>query len=166
MSDRIEPNSDISSFINHTGFPSRKSSRSPKGEIKKTSFSHVMDGTAEVENIPEEVSAPVENVAELQTLFDSIFAAGRELIEKRSYSTALAYREQVKRFLAVAVPEAYQVRVVESIQKQTRRRYALLEQVNAAVSNMIDALGQGQQDALSLLRDVGKINGMLIDLMS
>jgi uncharacterized protein YaaR (DUF327 family) len=150
----------------------RRSSRSTRGSAESAGgFAARLDGA---ESVPAEVEAEssvdltgVPSIdAPTEKLFDAVHAAGARLVHERTWSSAQAYREAIRRFLLKVVPDAQQVEVHESNRGiLSRKRYYLLTTVNQSVDRLIQGLLQTQSEQIDMLQRLEEIEGLLVDLM-
>lgn len=108
--------------------------------------------------------APVD--APTERLLDAVHEAGQKLVDERTYTAALQYRETVKRFLQRVLPEANTLVMQESGRDiMTRKRYYLITEINRSVDRLVQGLLQTQTRQLDILSRLEEIEGLLVDLI-
>ncbi len=101
-----------------------------------------------------------------ERLFDAVHSAGQRLVDQRTYTAALQYREAIRRFLQKVMPDANMVVLQESNRDiLNRKRYYLLTEVNRSVDRLVQGLLQTQVQQLDILSRLEEIEGLLVDLL-
>jgi hypothetical protein len=102
---------------------------------------------------------------ELQRKLEDIRLQGERLARSMTVRELMAYRQMVKSFLEDTVRRGIVLKETRGWDRRGRgKRYKLLEEVDAMLVSMGEELLQSEQGRLELLRKVGEIRGMLINL--
>ncbi|MFW5683560.1 MAG: YaaR family protein [Spirochaetota bacterium] len=114
-----------------------------------------------------EFDAVAAEVAEAETaeLLDAVFAVGDKLKRQRDTATLMSYKNAVKKFLTAIVRRGLDIDERQSGSSIMRRkRYTILQIVDAKLEQLAAGMISSQRDQLDLLARVDEINGLLVDL--
>ena len=102
---------------------------------------------------------------EAAELLDAVFEAGDQLKRRRDTQTLMRYKEAVQSFLRAVVRSALDVAEQQSGSNILRRkRYALVQVVDAKLEQLAAGMVSSQRDQLDVLARIDEINGLLIDM--
>lgn len=103
---------------------------------------------------------------ELQRKLEDIRMQGERLARSMTARELVLYRQMVKGFLEDTVRRGISLKVTKGWDRRGRgKRYKVLEEVDAMLVSMGEELLQSEEGRIELLRKVGEIRGMLINLV-
>ena len=102
---------------------------------------------------------------ELKRKIEEIKAQGERLARSMTVRELMVYREMVRRFLEDTLGRGFGLKETRGWDRRGRgRRYKLLEEVDAILVSLGEELLRTEEGRLELLRKVGEIRGLLINL--
>lgn len=102
---------------------------------------------------------------ELQTKIKEIEEQGEKLIEQRTVESLRKYKKMVKEFLRDAVNNGLELQEHFGFnQRGTTRIHKLVKQVDQKLIDLTNNVLQNEADSLTLLKNVGEIKGLLINI--
>jgi hypothetical protein len=102
---------------------------------------------------------------ELQRKLEEIRMQGERLTRSMTLRELVLYRQMVKSFLEDTLRRGIGLKVTQGWDRRGRgKRYKILEEVDALLVSMGEELLQTEEGRLELLRKVGEIRGLLINL--
>lgn len=103
---------------------------------------------------------------ELKRKLEEIKQQGERLTRSMTLRELVLYRQMVKSFLEDTLRRGVGLKVTQGWDRRGRsKRYKLLEEVDALLVSMGEELLQTEEGRLELLRKVGEIRGLLINLV-
>jgi len=102
---------------------------------------------------------------ELKRKLEDIRLQGERLSRSMTVRELVLYRQMVKDFLEDTLKRGIGLKETRGWDRRGRgKRYKLLEEVDAMLVSMGEELLQSEEGRIELLRKVGEIRGMLINL--
>jgi len=102
---------------------------------------------------------------ELKRKLEDIRLQGERLSRSMTVRELILYRQMVKDFLEDTLKRGIGLKETRGWDRRGRgKRYKLLEEVDAMLVSMGEELLQSEEGRIELLRKVGEIRGMLINL--
>ena len=102
---------------------------------------------------------------ELQRKLEEIRQQGERLTRNMTLRELVLYRQMVKSFLEDTLRRGVGLKVTQGWDRRGRsKRYKIVEQIDALLVSMGEELLQTEEGRLELLRKVGEIRGLLINL--
>ena len=103
----------------------------------------------------------------LEELLGKIEQQGKKLGQTPTFSELKAYRDLVKKFMAEAVGQMYDVDAGAGWDRRGRQKsYTLVKTIDATLEALTEDVRQGQERQLAILEKMDSIRGMLVDLYS
>lgn len=101
----------------------------------------------------------------LTELLGKIQEQGQRLGSTPTFGELKAYRELVKKFMAEAVGNMYDVESGQGWDRRGRQKaYTLVKNIDATLESLTEDVRQGQSKQLDILKKMDSIRGMLVDL--
>ena len=148
----------------HTYKRLQKKKKKKSGEV--TRFNQIMRTVQnENRNIIDEVGDNHSN--NLETILDDIFLLGDVLKEKPNLENVKQYKRAVKSFLDYILKNMFSLdNKTSGINIQKKKKYTIIQVVDAKLEKLVTEILQNQQDQLNYLNRIEEINGLLVDLVS
>jgi hypothetical protein len=103
----------------------------------------------------------------LEELLGKIEQQGKKLGQTPTFSELKSYRDLVKKFMAEAVGQMYDVDAGAGWDRRGRQKsYTLVKTIDATLEALTEDVRQGQERQLAILEKMDSIRGMLVDLYS
>lgn len=101
----------------------------------------------------------------LNQLLDRVDALGQKLAKQRTLENLIEYKTIVKRFVGEAVNSGLQLSDKQSFQPGGEMKsHQLVEVINEKLIEMNDEVLNNEKEGIDMLRLVGEIKGLLINL--
>ena len=101
----------------------------------------------------------------LEELLGKIEQQGKKLGQTPTFSELKSYRDLVKKFMAEAVGQMYDVDAGAGWDRRGRQKsYTLVKTIDATLEALTEDVRQGQERQLAILEKMDSIRGMLVDL--
>jgi hypothetical protein len=102
---------------------------------------------------------------QLKRMLDEIEKQGERLAKSMTVRELRQYRMLVKRFLDDTVRRGVGIKETRGFDRRGRaKRYKLLDEIDARLLEMAEELLEHEQGRLEILRKIGEIRGLLINL--
>ena len=102
---------------------------------------------------------------QLKRMLDEIEKQGERLAKSMTVRELRQYRMLVKRFLDDTVRRGVGIKETRGFDRRGRtKRYKILDEIDARLLAMADELLEHEQGRLEILRNIGEIRGLLINL--
>lgn len=103
----------------------------------------------------------------LEELLGKIEQQGKKLGQTPTFNELKSYRDLVKKFMAEAVGQMYDVDAGAGWDRRGRQKsYTLVKTIDATLEALTEDVRQGQERQLAILEKMDSIRGMLVDLYS
>jgi hypothetical protein len=103
---------------------------------------------------------------QLKRMLEQIQKQGERLAKSMTVRELRQYRLMVKRFLEDTVRRGVGIKETRGFDRRGRtKRYKLLDEIDARLLEMADELLEHEQGRLEILRKIGEIQGLLINLL-
>ena len=103
--------------------------------------------------------------ARLTELIEKIDEQGKRLSEKRTADELRKYKELVKEFMEDAVQYGLSLEERRGFNRRGRTKiYKIVKEVDRKLLDLTDAVLQQQKSGLEILRMVGEIKGLLVNI--
>lgn len=103
--------------------------------------------------------------ARLTELIEKIDEQGKRLSEKRTVDELRKYKELVKEFMEDAVQYGLSLEERRGFNRRGRTKiYKIVKEVDRKLLDLTDAVLQQQKSGLEILRMVGEIKGLLVNI--
>ncbi len=110
---------------------------------------------------------PEDTPRDVETLLDSVFAAGDQLRKAPTLDAIREYRRRVKAFVRYAVDHGIAVEEKTSgANILKRKRFTLVKVIDEKLEALAASVLAAQKDQLAILAQIDEINGLLVDLVS
>lgn len=101
----------------------------------------------------------------LEELLDKIQKQGKRLGQTPTYSELRSYRELVKKFMAEAVGQMYDVESGSGWDRRGRQKnFTLVKKVDETLEALTEDVKHGQERQLAILEKMDAIRGLLVDM--
>lgn len=124
-----------------------------------------------VDSTPRQFSVDLSKESDQQTrqhleeLLEKIQKQGKRLGQTPTYSELRAYRELVKKFMAEAVGQMYDVESGSGWDRRGRQKnFTLVKKVDETLEALTEDVKLGQERQLAILEKMDAIRGMLVDM--
>ena len=103
---------------------------------------------------------------QLKRMLEQIDLQGERLSKSMTVRELRTYRAMVKKFLDETVRRGVGIKETRGFDRKGRsRRYKILDEIDAKLLEMADELLEHEQGRIEILRKVGEIRGLLINLV-
>lgn len=132
-----------------------KAGQQNTGPMQRGSFSDIMQ--QHDENATEE---------QLKRMLDRIDQQAERLSKSMTVRELMQYRHMVKRFLEETVRRGVGIKNTRGIDRRGRsKRYKILDEIDAHLLEMGEDLLQHEEGRMDILKKIGEIRGLLINLV-
>ncbi|UOF91790.1 YaaR family protein [Fodinisporobacter ferrooxydans] len=102
---------------------------------------------------------------ELDRLLVSIDEMGQRLKKRFAWNDLKQYKERIQKFLEQVVKNGYSTKEERGFDRRGRMKiYHVVSQIDDLLSELASELIKGEQDQLEILKKIGEIRGLLINL--
>ncbi|WP_018131803.1 YaaR family protein [Effusibacillus pohliae] len=105
--------------------------------------------------------------AELDRLLRSIDQLGKELSQQCSWRALMNYKERIRRFLEEVVKGGYGIKERQGTDRRGRiKLYKIVSEIDELMAQLAEEVLKEEQNQLEILRKIGDIRGLLVNLCS
>jgi hypothetical protein len=102
----------------------------------------------------------------LQTILDEIDIKGQQLIENRTVENLYTYKRMIKSFIDEVVQKGYEVDERRSFSRVGRAKVMrTVSEIDAKLVDLTNLIIKREHKEINVLKKVGEIKGLLINLM-
>ncbi|MFC4768517.1 YaaR family protein [Effusibacillus consociatus] len=105
--------------------------------------------------------------AELDKLLRSIDQLGKELSKQCSWRALMNYKERIRRFLEEVVKGGYGIRERQGFDRRGRMKlYKMVSEIDELMAQLAEEVLKEEKNELEILKNIGDIRGLLVNLYS
>lgn len=103
--------------------------------------------------------------SELDMLLRSIDQLGNQLVKQCTWRTLMNYKERIRKFLEEIVKGGYSLKERQGFDRRGRMKlYKIISEVDDLMAQLAEEVLKEEKNELEILRKIGDIRGLLVNL--